>query len=123
VTVDVAERLEVKLFIPPALCSGERKGEDTGSREEMGAFFTTEEGEPERAGLGEAPGEGVGVGEEEGGGTALARMERGMGFSSTSMSSTSSSFRGADGEWLLAVRGSRGDELILLSMLRSLAIW
>lgn len=42
-----AEGLEVKLFIPPALCSWERKGEDTGSREEMGAFLTTEEGEPE----------------------------------------------------------------------------
>lgn len=41
------ERLEVKFFMPPALCSGERKGEDTGSREEIGAFFTTEEGEPE----------------------------------------------------------------------------
>lgn len=47
VMVDGPERLEVKLFIPPALCSGERKGEDTGSREEMGAFLTTEEGEPE----------------------------------------------------------------------------
>lgn len=44
---EAAERLEVKLFTPPALCSGERKGEDTGSREEMGAFFTTEEGDPE----------------------------------------------------------------------------
>ncbi len=42
-----AERLEVKLFTPPALCSGERKGEDTGSREEIGAFLTTEDGEPE----------------------------------------------------------------------------
>ena len=47
VTPDEAERLEVKPFIPPALCSGERKGEDTGSREEMGAFLTTEGGEPE----------------------------------------------------------------------------
>lgn len=89
-----AERLEVKLFIPPALCSGERKGEDTGSREEMGAFLTTEEGEPEWGGAGEAPGEGVGVEEEEGGAAfaALARMERGIGFSSKSMSSKSSSF-------------------------------
>lgn len=41
------DRLEVKLFIPPALCSGERKGEDTGSKEEMGAFLTTGEGEAE----------------------------------------------------------------------------
>ena len=47
VMVAEGERLEVKLFIPPALCSGERKGEDTGSREEMGAFLTTAEGELE----------------------------------------------------------------------------
>lgn len=47
VRLDWVERFEVKLFIPPTLCSGERKGEDTGSREEMGAFLTTEEGEPE----------------------------------------------------------------------------
>lgn len=44
---EAAERLEVRLFTPPDLCSGERNGEDTGSREEMGAFFTTEEGDPE----------------------------------------------------------------------------
>lgn len=63
--------------------------------------------------------------EEEGGTafTALARMERGMGFSSKSMSSRSSSFRGADGEEFSAARGSRGGELISLSVLHSLAIW
>lgn len=60
----------------------------------MGAFLTTEEGEPERGGAGEALGEDVGVEEEEGGTafTALDRMARGMGFSSKSMSSKSSSF-------------------------------
>lgn len=47
VMVAGADRLEIKFFIPTALSSGERKGEDTGSREEMGAFLTTEEGEPE----------------------------------------------------------------------------
>lgn len=124
--VDGAERFEVKPFIPPALCSGERNGEDTGSREEMGAFLTTEEGEPECGGAGEAPGEGVGVEEEEGGTAfaALARMERGMGFSSKSMSSKSSSFRGgAGGDEFLAGRGSRRGELIWRSTSRSLVIW
>lgn len=64
--------------------------------------------------------------EEEEGGTAfaaLARMERGMGFSSKSMSSKSSSFRGTDGEGFLVARGSRRGEFIWLSTLRSLAIW
>lgn len=41
------ERLEVKPFVPPGLWSGERKGEDTGSREEMGAFLTTAGWDPE----------------------------------------------------------------------------
>lgn len=67
----------------------------------------------------------MGVEEEEGGAafSALARMERGMGFSSKSMSSKSSSFRGTGGEGLLAESGSRGGELIWPSALRSLAIW
>lgn len=123
-----AERLEVKLFIPPDLWSGERKGEDTGSREDMGAFLTTEEGEPERTGAdggGEAPGEGVGVEEEEGGTafTALARIGRGIGFSSKSMFSNSSLFGGRGGEVFLAAGGWRRDGLLCPSGLRSLVIW
>lgn len=62
--------------------------------------------------------------EEEEGGTdlaALARMERGMGFSSKSMSSTSSSFWETSGEEFL---GSRRRELLLLLLrFRSLATW
>jgi len=49
-TVD--ERLEVKLRIPPVLCSRKRKGDDAGSSEEMGAFLTTDDGEPECGGAG-----------------------------------------------------------------------
>lgn len=90
--VNGPEWLEVKLFTPPVLFSGERKGEDTGSREEMGAFLTTEGGVPETGGTGEAAGEDVGVEEEEGALAALARTDREMGFLSKSMSSKSSSF-------------------------------
>lgn len=110
--------------MPPALSSGERKGEDTGSREEMGAFFTTE-GEPETDEAGEAPGEGVGAGEEDGSDTAfaaLASKKAGMGFSSKSMSSKSSSFTGAGGEGVVAGRGSERDRLTLPSVWHSLAI-
>lgn len=120
----MVDRLEVRPLFPPDLCSRERKGEDTGSREEMGAFLTTEEGDPERAGAGEAPGEGVEQAER--GGTALAalaRMEGGMGFLSASMTSSSSSFCGAQGEEFLAGMSSWSEGLIWLSRLRSLAIW
>ncbi|XP_010788492.1 protein Wiz, partial [Notothenia coriiceps] len=117
------ERLEVKPFIPPALRSGERKGEDTGSREEMGAFLTTEEGDPERRGTGEETGEE----EEEQGRTAfatLARRERGRGFSSKSMSPNASSSRGSEGEGFLAERGSRREEICFWpSTCRCLEIW
>lgn len=69
----LAERLEVVLFTPPGLWSRQRRGEDTGSREEMGAFLTT--GEGEQALMSEGGGEATGEG-----------MERGMGFSSMSVS-------------------------------------
>lgn len=35
----------VALFFPNVLCSCDRSGEDAGSREEMGAFLSTGEGE------------------------------------------------------------------------------
>lgn len=55
--------------------------------------------------------------DEEEGGAALARREYGIGFSSKSMSSKSSSFSGAAGEESFAGSGSRP------SAPRSLAIW
>lgn len=40
--VATPEKLEFRHFIPTTFCSGECKGEEAGSREEIGAFLTTE---------------------------------------------------------------------------------
>lgn len=88
--VATPEKLEFRLFIPTTFCSGECKGEDAGSIEEIGAFFTTELADSECAGADDASGEDLGV-EGDTASDALVRLHTGMSFVSKSMSSKYSS--------------------------------
>lgn len=86
----------VDCFFPKALCSWDRSGEDTGSKEEMGAFLSTGEGDRDfkNGEEGREPAADEVVGEEE---TLIAEpaTENGTGgFVSISPSSVSTSFVG-----------------------------
>lgn len=78
--VATPEKFELKHFIPTTFCSEKCNGEDAGSREEMGAFITTELEDSQCA---------LPAGEDcvEGGAAseALARLQMGVCFVSKSM--------------------------------------
>lgn len=91
----------VDWFFPKALCSWDRSGEDTGSKEEMGAFLSTGEGDRDftNGEEGREPAADGVVGEEETliaePATAEPATENGTGgLVSSSPSSVSTSFVG-----------------------------